>query len=163
MSTNKAFWHRWLEGSRSHKEAQAGAAADPLEEGLRDLNWSDEEVRKVKTQETFGEEIGNATTHGVMAVFMLAILPYAAVHSYLKARSGNAILDTVAISIFCIGTFLMFLMSTIDHTMKHGTKQKEVFNRLDHIMIFYAIAGAYTPVCLSIIGGKWGIGLCVAQ
>ncbi len=165
MSTNKAFWRRWLEGSRSHKEAaQTEVAADPLEEGLRDLNWSDEEsARKVKTQETFGEEIGNATTHGVMAVFMLGILPYAAVHSYLNAKSGHAILDTVAISIFCIGTFLMFLMSTIDHTMKHGTKQKEVFNRLDHIMIFYAIAGAYTPVCLTIIGGKWGIGLCIAQ
>ena len=164
MSTNKAFWRRWLGGSKSHTDAvPAGAAADPLEEGLRGLEWSEEEKRKVKVEERFGEEIGNATTHGIMAFFMLCIMPYAAIHSYLEARSGNAVLDAVAISIFCIGTFLMFLMSTIDHTMKHGTKQKEVFNRLDHIMIFYAIAGTYTPVCLSIIGGKWGIGLCVAQ
>ena len=165
MSTNKAFWRRWLGGSKSHPEAASAnaASADPLEEGLADLKWSEEEKRKVKQEESFGEEIGNATTHGVMAVFMLCILPYAAVHSYLTARSGNAILDSVTTSVFCIGTFLMFLMSTIDHTMKHGTKQKEVFNRLDHIMIFFAIAGTYTPVCLSIIGGKWGIGLCIAQ
>ena len=160
MSTNKAFWRVWLEGSRSHKEAKgAEAAPDPLEEGLADLTWSDEEsAKKVKTEETFGEEIGNATTHGVMALFMLFILPYAAVHAYLSARSGNAVLDTVAVSIFCIGTFLMFLMSTIDHTMMHGTKQKEVFNRLDHIMIFYAIAGAYTPICLTWLYdsvGRW--------
>ncbi|MBO4928745.1 MAG: hemolysin III family protein [Clostridiales bacterium] len=163
MSTNKAFWKTWLEG-RSHKDPAVSHAEDPLEEGLKDLSWADEESsRKVKTEESFGEEIGNATTHGVMAVFMLGILPYAAVHAYLRAKSGHAVLDTVAISIFCIGTFLMFLMSTIDHTMKHGSKQKAVFNRLDHIMIFYAIAGAYTPICLTIIGGRWGIGLCVAQ
>ncbi|MBR5975636.1 MAG: hemolysin III family protein [Clostridiales bacterium] len=163
MSTNKSFWRTWLEGSKSHKTAET-VAEDPLEEGLKDLNWSDEETaRKVKTEESFGEEIGNATSHGVMAAFMLGILPYAAVHAYLRARSGNAILDTVAISIFCIGTFLMFLMSTIDHTMKHGTKQKALYNRLDHIMIFYAIAGTYTPICLTIIGGRWGLGLCIAQ
>jgi len=164
MSTNKSFWRVWLEGSKTHKEAGNTVSEDPLEEGLRDLTWADEEsARKVKTEESFGEEIGNATTHGVMAAFMLGILPYAAVHAYLSAKEGHAILNTVAISIFCIGTFLMFLMSTIDHTMKHGTKQKAVFNRLDHIMIFYAIAGTYTPICLSIIGGKWGIGLCIAQ
>ena len=163
MSTNKAFWRNWLEGSKSHKEGGAGFR-DPLEEGLAGLKWTEEETaRRIKNEESFGEEIGNATTHGVMALFMLGIIPYAAVHAYLNAKSGHAILDTVAISIFCICTFLMFLMSTIDHTMKHGTKQKAVFNRLDHIMIFYAIAGAYTPVCLTIIGGKWGIGLCIAQ
>ena len=113
MSTNKAFWRRWLGGSKSHPEAASAnaASADPLEEGLADLKWSEEEKRKVKQEESFGEEIGNATTHGVMAVFMLCILPYAAVHSYLTARSGNAILDSVTTSVFCIGTFLMFLMT----------------------------------------------------
>lgn len=164
MSTNKAFWRNWLEGSKNHKENSETVTADPLEEGLKDLNFGKGgAARKAKAEESFGEEIGNATTHGVMAIFMLGILPYAAVHAYLNSTNGHPVLDTVAISIFCIGTFLMFLMSTIDHTMKHGTTQKSVFNRLDHIMIFYAIAGAYTPICLTIIGGKWGLGLCIAQ
>ena len=163
MSTNKSFWRVWLEG-RQHKDTNTATSVDPLEEGLKELAWIDPETaKKVKTEESFGEEIGNATTHGVMAVFMLGILPYAAVHAYTRRKSGNPVLDVVAISIFCIGVFLMFLMSTIDHTMRHGTAQKEVFNRIDHIMIFYAIAGTYTPVCLTLIGGKWGIGLCIAQ
>ena len=56
MSTNKLFWRTWLEG-RQHKETNTVSTADPLEEGLRDLNWADEEVvRKVKTEESFGEE-----------------------------------------------------------------------------------------------------------
>ena len=39
MSTNKAFWRRWLGGSKSHPEAASAnaASADPLEEGLADL------------------------------------------------------------------------------------------------------------------------------
>lgn len=164
MSTNKAFWRNWLEGSKNHKENNEIMSTDSLEEGLKDLDLQEGEVsRKAKSEETFGEEIGNATTHGVMALFMLGILPYASVHAYLNSTTGHPILDSVAISIFCICTFLMFLMSTIDHTMKHGTKQKAIFNRLDHIMIFFAIAGAYTPICLTIIGGKWGLGLCIAQ
>jgi len=162
MSTNKAFWRTWLEGRSAHK---GNEEVDLLEEGLSELAKADGTVpaRKLKTEESFGEEIGNATTHGVMAAFMLGIIPYAAVHAYLNTTNGHPILNVVAISIFCIGVFLMFLTSTIDHTMKHGTKQKAVMNRLDHIMIFYAIAGTYTPVCLTIIGGKWGIGLCIAQ
>ena len=45
MSTNKAFWRRWLGGSKSHPEAASAnaASADPLEEGLADLKWSEEE------------------------------------------------------------------------------------------------------------------------
>lgn len=164
MSTNKAFWRNWLESEKNHKENSESTAADSLEEGLKELDWAEgERAKKAKNEETFGEEIGNSTTHGVMALFMLGIIPYAAVHAYLNSTTGHPILDTVAISIFCICTFLMFLMSTIDHTMKHGTIQKDIFNRLDHIMIFYAIAGAYTPICLSTIGGKWGLGLCIAQ
>ncbi len=32
---------------------------------------------------SFGEEIGNAASHGVAALLTLLVLPYAAVHSYI--------------------------------------------------------------------------------
>ena len=87
MSTNKAFWRTWLEGRNAHKESEE---VDLLEEGLSELAKADGTVpaRKLKTEESFGEEIGNATTHGVMAAFMLGIIPYAAVHagSWIPAR-----------------------------------------------------------------------------
>ena len=114
MSTNKAFWRTWLEGKSVKKENDGETVSDPLEEGLSALAEVDGEVpaRKLKTQESFGEEIGNATTHGVMAAFMLGIIPYAAVHAYLNKTNGLEILNVVDISIFCISVFLMFLIST---------------------------------------------------
>ena len=34
---------------------------------------------------SFGEEVGNAITHGVMAILCLFFLPFAAVYSYIIA------------------------------------------------------------------------------
>ena len=111
---------------------------DPMEEGLESLSWFEGQrlaVKKriIKTRETFGEEIGNSITHGVMALFLLGMLPYTAVRAYIHAPEGFKVLDTVGISIFVICMFLMFLASTIYHSMKHDTPQKRVMNKIDHI------------------------------
>lgn len=172
MSNEKAFWKAWLEGKPDRNDqvqpASALKTADPLEEGLKDLNWIDSgraavKNFKKKTQESLGEEIGNTITHGVMAVFMLGMLPYAAIRAFTHAPAGYESLDAAGVSIFCISVFLMFLASTIYHAMAHGTRHKSVMNRIDHIMIFVAIAGTYTPICLSVIGGTLGIVLCCLQ
>ncbi len=103
---------------------------------------------------TFGEEVGNTISHGVMSILMLLALPFAAVWSY--TRSGADVLHTVGVCIFCVSLFLMFLISTLYHSMLHDTRHKEVFHILDHIFIYFAIAGSYTPVALSVIGGWQG-------
>jgi len=172
MSTNKSFWKRWLEG-KPEKETEDGqtdtssGVGDSLEEGLKDLSWFESGKAAVsrfrrKTQ-SLGEEIANSITHGAMAVFMLGILPYAAVRAYNRAPEGKAALDSFGVSIFVISVFLMFLTSTIYHSMAPSTKHKEVLHQLDHIMIYVAIAGTYTPICISVIGGALGLGLCIAQ
>ena len=102
---------------------------------------------------TFGEEVGNTISHGVMSILMLFALPFAAVWSFLHSGS---ILTCVGVSIFCISIFFMFLISTLYHSMMHDTRHKEIFHILDHIFIYVAIAGSYTPVALSIIGGWQG-------
>ncbi len=170
VSNEKAFWKAWL-GAKSDKADIRGDAdapvKDPLEEGLEELSWIDSGRAAVsrfkKKTQTFGEEIGNAVSHGVMALLMLCLLPFAAVRAYTHAPAGKEILDATGVSVFCIGVFLMFLGSTVYHSMAHGTKHKGVLNRIDHIMIFVAIAGTYTPICLSIIGGVLGIVLCSLQ
>jgi hemolysin III len=98
------------------------------------------------------EEVGNSITHGLMAVLMLIFLPYASIRAYL---SQDAML-AFGVSTFIISLFLMFLMSTLYHSMAFDTKHKAVFKILDHIFIYVAIAGSYTPVALSIIGGTLG-------
>ena len=41
--------------------------------------------------------------------------------------------------------------------MPFGTNHKYVFRKLDHICIYFAIAGSYTPVALCLIKGWQGI------
>ena len=170
MSNERAFWRAWLEGrqDKTDEERQPSTSdtADSLEEGLKGLSryTPARAVRKIKKKtESLGEEIGNTITHGVMALFVLGMLPFAAIHSYLRVPASSATLEAFGVSVFCISLFLMFMASTIYHAMAHGTKHKSVMNRIDHIMIFFAIAGTYTPICLSVIGGTLGIVLCCLQ
>ncbi len=110
---------------------------------------------------TFGEEVGNAVSHGVMSAAVLAALPFAAIWSFV--RSGCSPLAAASVSIFCISIFLMFLISTLYHSMSPASRHKEVFHILDHIFIYVAIAGSYTPVALVIIGGWQGLLICILQ
>ena len=104
---------------------------------------------------TVGEEIGNAVSHGVMSLLSLLALPFAAVWAY--AHDPGGVLASVSVSVFVISIFLMFLASTLYHSMNPQSKHKEVFHILDHIFIYVAIAGSYTPIALSVIGGWQGL------
>ena len=110
---------------------------------------------------TFGEEIANTVSHGVMALVSLAALPFAAVWAYVHDAQG--VLATVSVSVFVISIFLMFLASTLYHSMDPSSRHKEVFHILDHIFIYVAIAGSYTPIALSVIGGWQGVVIAVVQ
>jgi len=112
--------------------------------------------------ESFGEEIGNTITHGVMAIAVLAMMPYSIIRTY--NRGGQfAILDVVGVSIFLICILAMFATSAVYHSTKHKTLHKVIYNKLDHIAIFLAIAGTYTPISLSVVGGIQGITLVTIQ
>lgn len=104
---------------------------------------------------TPGEEAANTATHAVMALAALCALPYAAVHAYLHA-AGDPVRASAATSLFVGSVFLMFLVSALYHAMAPGSRHKEVFHVLDHICIFVAIAGSYSPVALLVIGGWQG-------
>ena len=110
---------------------------------------------------TLGEEVANAISHGVMSLLALFALPFAAVWAYL--HDPQPVLACVSVSIFVISLFLMFLASTLYHSMNPASKHKAVFHILDHIFIYVAIAGSYTPIALSVIGGWQGVLIAVLQ
>ncbi len=110
---------------------------------------------------TLGEEVANTISHGVMSLLALFALPFAAVWAYL--HDPQPVLACVSVSIFVISLFLMFLASTLYHSMNPASKHKAVFHILDHIFIYVAIAGSYTPIALSVIGGWQGILIAVLQ
>lgn len=108
---------------------------------------------------TFGEEVGNAVSHGVMAILCLFFLPFAAVYSYRI----DGITRSVGVSIFIICLLMMFLVSTIYHSMAYDSEQKYVFRKLDHICIYLAIAGSYTPIALCVVDGWVSILILVLE
>lgn len=118
-------------------------------------------VKKQVYIPTTGEEVANAVTHGVMSLLALLALPFASVWAYTHDDRG--VLAAMSVSVFVISIFLMFLASTLYHSMNPTSKHKEVFHILDHILIYVAIAGSYTPIALSVIGGWQGVFITVLQ
>src|SRR5699024_12730435 len=102
---------------------------------------------------SFGEEVGNSVSHGVAALIFIFLLPFKAVYMYIEGGVEFA----VGGSIYVISILLMFLTYTLYHSMAHNTKHKYIMRLLDHSFIYIAIAGTYTPIAISVIGGGWGI------
>lgn len=107
----------------------------------------------------FKEELFNCITHGVMSFVTLLLIPVCAVYSYIK----GGVIQSFGVSVFMICIFLMFLVSTLYHAMKHDSPHKQVFRILDHIFIYFAIAGSYTPAALCLIKGYQGIIILIIQ
>ena len=115
-------------------------------------------INKVR-QFSLGEEIGNSVTHGAMALAVLGGIAPTAIHAYVKLGT----LAAVGTSVFMCSIFLMFLSSAIYHSMTIDTVQRRVMQILDHIFIYVAIAGTYTPIALLVIGGWQGIVVASVQ
>jgi len=114
---------------------------------------------KLSVKLSFGEEVANAITHGIASLLVLCSMPLVSITAY---RKGSTI-DVVGVSIFSISIFFMFLMSTLYHVMEPETKHKKIMRIMDHIFIYVAIAGTYTPIALSVIGGWQAIVILVIQ
>lgn len=107
---------------------------------------------KLSPKLSFKEEIANSVTHAVGAFFMLVLLPISSTYSYQRA----GLVTAIGVSIFVISLFLMFLSSSIYHSMSYGSTHKYVLRIIDHSMIYIAIAGSYTPVVLTLMNNWLG-------
>jgi hemolysin III len=58
-------------------------------------------------------------------------------------------------SVFAVAMLLLYLTSTLYHALP-GSRAKQLFRLLDHASIYVMIAGTYTPITLSVLGGTWG-------
>ncbi|MFJ8235330.1 hemolysin III family protein [Ureibacillus sp. NPDC094379] len=97
------------------------------------------------------EELWNAITHG-LGLFLS--IPACVLLILLAVHSGSAV-QIVSNSIFGASLVLLFLMSTLLHSMPE--KYKKFFSILDHSSIYVLIAGTYTPFLLIAIKGVLGI------
>ena len=96
------------------------------------------------------EELWNAITHGIGFALSIPALVLLVISSINR---GNAT-AIVSFTIFGVSMILLFLMSTLLHSMP--VKLKKLFSIFDHSAIYILIAGTYTPFLLVTIKGALG-------
>lgn len=119
-------------------------------------------------RQTSGEEIANTATHVVgshLGAAMLALLVWQG------ARSGVDVpWKVVGGSIFGFSMILLYSISSAYHAVVYEPA-KRVLHVMDHMAIYFLIAGSYTPFCLvsirpecpalawTVFGIEWGAAL----
>ncbi len=113
---------------------------------------------------TLGEELVNAISHGLGALFGVVVL----VLCVVKGAQAHDPWRVVAGSIFGATVLILYLMSCLYHALKVN-RAKRVFRVIDHCTIFLLIAGTYTPYTLvalrqvapavawTVFGVIWGV------
>ena len=72
--------------------------------------------------------------------------------------------DLVAVSlVYGFAMAGLFSFSSIYHFTKQAENASNIWRKLDHIAIFFMIAGTYTPVCYIFLTGTWRWGMIIAS
>jgi hemolysin III len=109
------------------------------------------------------EELANILTHGMGVLFAIVAIPLL----ISNAVNLNSWQEIIGVSIYTFSFLLVFSMSTIYHSI-FDPNFKKVFKILDHMSIYFLIAGTYTPLILFfsnslsgtvLLSGLWGISL----
>ena len=107
------------------------------------------------------EEFWNIVTHGLGVVLSIAGLVL------LLIFSDGTTLSTLSVLLYAIALIFLYAASTIYHSVSNE-RLRFFFRKLDHIGIYFLIAGTYTPVALislvnengwTIFWTVWGIAI----
>lgn len=112
-----------------------------------------QEVAGVAPDQTLPIEMANALTHGFGIIIGLALLPVTTAVS-MQAR----ISAVVACAIYAFSFLMLFIFSTLYHAVQEPST-KRVLKKIDHISIYFLIAGTYTPFLLIYLLNAFGISL----
>lgn len=88
------------------------------------------------------EELLNAYTHGLGALLGIVGLIL-----LLLKNNSEVPFSTFSVLVYGISIIVLFSASTLYHSVKKE-RQKHYFRIVDHISIYFLIAGTYTPVLL---------------
>ena len=104
---------------------------------------------------------GSVITHFIGIILaLIAAVPLIAKSAFMHDSTA-----TLAMIIFMISMALLYTASTVYHSITSSPKIITIFKKIDHIMIFYLIAGTYTPICLIALPkepGESGLNLLIA-
>jgi hemolysin III len=93
--------------------------------------------------QTKREEILNAITHAAGIIFCLAAMPLLLINAYQK----HAMPVFWGVFAFGAGMLMVYTSSTLYHAVQHR-RAKDFLQRMDHMSIYFLIAGTYTPLVI---------------
>ena len=97
------------------------------------------------------EEFWNSLTHFTGLILTLIGLPF-----LITQNSDLTKLELFSLLFFQFGLLFMYTSSTLYHYVQN-IRIKKVLRVVDHISIYYLIAGSYAPVCLITLRDHSGI------
>jgi len=99
-----------------------------------------------KRAQTKKEEFYNAWTHGIGVLLGIIAIPF-----LLFKTNALDDFDLLLASIsFSIGIIMVYSSSTLYHIASAGHK-KDLYQKADHISIYFLIAGSYSPMILTVL------------
>lgn len=101
---------------------------------------------------TKGEELSNAISHGLGWVFSIVATVLMLV---MTSRKGGS-MAIVSAAVFGASMINLYMSSTMNHSLRLGSKAKDFFHNYDQIAIYLLIAGSYTPIALMGVQAHWG-------
>lgn len=102
------------------------------------------------------KERGNIISHAIGIVLALLASGFLIYKGYLS-QNNLALFSYV---VYGLAMCLLYVASTLYHCFRISPLGS-YFRILDHASIFLLIAGTYTPVSLTIIGGKLGLAMAI--
>ena len=117
---------------------------------------SKRELRLDPPKRSILEEIGNAVTHGIGAIFAIVAL-------LLMLAAANDTLERASAIIYSSGLFLMMTVSCLYHSFGQGSAVKRLFRRFDYSCIYLLIGATFAPILLSHVGGRFGVSYFIVQ
>jgi len=94
----------------------------------------------------------SAWTHilgAFLSVIALVILVY-------RAALEATVWHVVSFAIYGTSLMALYTMSALYHSLHVSQRATDILKQLDHAMIYFLIAGTYTPICLVVLRGGWG-------
>ncbi len=88
-------------------------------------------------------------------------LPVAIPMLILLLVVANGTRAQIGVVVYAVGLCAMFLASATYHRWVHTMRARELWRRTDHAMIYAAIAGSFTPICLLSLSDRWGFPLLI--
>lgn len=108
------------------------------------------EIKRFARNQTPGEEIANAVSHGIGAAFAIA----GTVIMIIYAALNSTVTGIVSASLYGACLILLYMSSCLYHSFTG--RVKKLFRVFDHCSIFILILGTYIPASLMLVGGARG-------